>query len=56
MRDEMDARIWVEHGADFSASLDRFFKDVAVALRRLHEIQFSAPWRRDHSQRRPGQA
>ena len=45
MRDEIDARIWSEHGHQLSDGLHRFFKTVAVSLRRLHAIQFDAPWR-----------
>ena len=45
MRDEIDARIWNEHGHQFSEDLHRLFKTVAVSLRRLHAIQFHAPWR-----------
>ena len=35
MRDEMDARIWVEHGPAFSADLDRLFGRIGAAARRL---------------------
>ena len=45
MRDEMDSRIWVEHGADFTESLHNFFKQVRLGMKRLNEIQFDAPWR-----------
>ena len=45
MRDELDARIWNEHGHQFSEDLHRLLKGVAVTFRRLHAIQFHAPWR-----------
>jgi hypothetical protein len=58
MRDEIDSRIWVEHHRNFSEDLDRLFgrigSAVSVALRRLNEMEFDAPWKRDL--RGPGQA
>lgn len=54
MRDEMDARIWNEHHTAFSDSLDRLFRNIGDALKRLHQIEFSAPWR--DSAKTPGQA
>jgi len=51
MRDEIDSRIWAEHGQAFSESLARFLAAVGDAvgtgLRRLNEIEFDAPWKRD---------
>jgi hypothetical protein len=49
MRDEIDARIWNEHGQQFSEDLHRLLKTVAVSLKRLHAIQFDAPWRKTRS-------
>ena len=46
MRDEMDARIWVEHHAQFSEDLEKLFKKTLKAFERLTAIQFAAPWRR----------
>jgi hypothetical protein len=58
MRDEIDSRIWAEHGHAFSTDLAKFFASVGTAidtgLRRLNEIEFDAPWERDT--RGPGQA
>lgn len=58
MRDEIDSRIWAEHGHDFSEDLASFFAStgaaIGVALRRLNQIEFDAPWKRDV--RGPGQA
>lgn len=58
MRDEMDSRIWVEHGQDFSRDLAKVFAaaaaNFAAGFRRLNEIQFDAPWKR--SGRGPGHA
>jgi hypothetical protein len=44
MRDEFDDRMWVEHGAAFSAALSRLFAQVGVAFKKLNQIQFDAPW------------
>jgi hypothetical protein len=46
MRDEMDARIWNEHGQDFSASLHALLLDIGAGFRRLQAIRFAAPWKR----------
>lgn len=58
MRDEIDGRIWVEHHEAFSEDLARFFAKVGASigagLKRLNEIEFDAPWKRDLSG--PGQA
>lgn len=58
MRDEMDGRIWVEHHQAFSGDLAKFFaragEAVGTVLRRINEIEFDAPWKRDA--RGPGQA
>ena len=58
MRDEMDSRIWVEHHDAFSEGLENLFARlgaaVGIALRRLNQIEFDAPWKRDL--RGPGQA
>ncbi|HEX8626023.1 MAG TPA: hypothetical protein VF782_13235 [Allosphingosinicella sp.] len=58
MRDEMDSRIWVEHGAAFSSDLAKALAaaaaNFAAGFRRLNEIQFDAPWKR--AARGPGHA
>lgn len=58
MRDEMDSRIWVEHGHAFSTDVARLVAgaaaNIAAGYRRLNEIQFDAPWK--HDARGPGQA
>jgi hypothetical protein len=58
MRDEIDSRLWVEHGHAFSETVANFFASagavIGTGLRRLNEIQFDAPWVRDS--RGPGQA
>ena len=58
MRDEIDSRIWVDHHNAFSEDLARFFAttaaNIGAAFRRLNEIEFDAPWKRDA--RGPGHA
>jgi hypothetical protein len=54
MRDEIDSRIWNEHGHAFSESLEALFATIGTALRRLNAIEFDAPWKRDS--RGPGHA
>ncbi|HYE28188.1 MAG TPA: hypothetical protein VEA61_08135 [Allosphingosinicella sp.] len=58
MRDEIDSRIRAEHGHAFSESLASFLSAagnaIGVGLRRLNEIEFDAPWKRDS--RGPGHA
>ena len=58
MRDEMDGRIWAEHHHEISAGLGTLFDGLAKGLKRLHDIQWSAPWRRETGSRvkRPGHA
>ena len=46
MRDEVDARIWGEHGDEFSASIDRLVKKAYQVFCKMAAIQFSAPWRK----------
>jgi hypothetical protein len=55
MRDEMDARIWVEHHEDFSNGIASLLASIGNAFRRLQNIRFDAPWKREDVER-PGQA
>lgn len=58
MRDEIDSRIWAEHGHAFSEDLAKFFAGlgsaIGIGLKRLNEMEFDAPWKRNV--RGPGQA
>jgi hypothetical protein len=47
MRDEIDARLWVDHHQAFSEAVANLFAAAGLALKKLHQIQFDAPWRRD---------
>ena len=58
MRDEIDGRLWAEHGHVFSETLANFFSTLATTIgtgrRRLNDLEFDAPWERDA--RGPGRA
>jgi hypothetical protein len=58
MRDEIDSRVWVEHHGAFAEDVAKFFAaaaaNIGAGFKRLNEIQFDAPWKRDL--RGPGQA
>jgi hypothetical protein len=54
MHDEMDSRFWLAHGHAFSESVAGFFAEIGKGLRRLNELEFDAPWKRDG--RGPGHA
>lgn len=44
MRDELDGRLWVDHGAAFGDVVASFLDQLRLSLKRLHEIQYEAPW------------
>lgn len=46
MRDEMDSRLWQAHGHAFSVTIANLVKEVGIAMRRLNEIQYRAPWQK----------
>ena len=58
MRDEIDGRVWADHGHVFAEDLARFFARIGAAvtsaLDRLNAIEFDAPWKSER--RGPGQA
>jgi hypothetical protein len=45
MRDEIESRIWIAHGADFTAFIGKIIDAASISLKRLNEIEFDAPWR-----------
>jgi len=47
MRDEIDSRLWLEHGSAFTEDLAKLFRQAGEAINRLNEVQFRAPWRRE---------
>ncbi len=53
MRDEMDARMWMEHHEDLNRSVDQLiawfksaFASLKPALEHIHTFEWDAPWRR----------
>lgn len=46
MRDEIDARIWVEHGPEFSRGVSRLLEELWQAWQVLNCRQYTGPWRR----------
>ena len=46
MRDLIEARLWADHGHQFSEDLHRLVVGTRDALVRLHELQWDAPWRK----------
>ncbi len=46
MRDEMDARMWAEHGHEWSQFVAGVIAGIGTTLRRLNQIEFDQPWRR----------
>ena len=56
MRDEMDARLWVEHHEEFSQSIAELIGRIRTAFERLHAITFAAPWRQEVRRAGPRQA
>jgi hypothetical protein len=46
MRDHIEARLWANHGHQFSEDLHRLFAGTRDAFARLHALNWDAPWRR----------
>ncbi|HEV2746973.1 MAG TPA: hypothetical protein VGW34_06705 [Allosphingosinicella sp.] len=49
MHEDFDTRLWADHGPKFTAAIADLFAQAGVALKRLNEIEFDAPWRRTAS-------
>lgn len=47
MRDEIDSRIWAEHGPAFTADLHKALQRLWHGFERLNARLFAAPWRRE---------
>jgi hypothetical protein len=45
MRDEMDGRLWAEHGREFSDFVGRVVDKLADVFAEMSRVQFDAPWR-----------
>ncbi len=47
MRDEIDGRLWIDHGPQFTAFIKEGVDQVRVAFDRLAAIEYEAPWQRE---------
>ena len=57
MLDQIESRMWADHGHDFSDWAGRAFAKTLLPFQRLNAIQFDAPWQRGSRRpHRPGQA
>ena len=45
MRDEIDGRLWAEHGPALAENLVQLLRSVGSAWERLQAGKFNAPWR-----------
>jgi hypothetical protein len=45
MRDQLDSRLWAEHGHQLSTQLAELLRETMHGFSRLTAIQFAAPWR-----------
>lgn len=45
MRDEIESRLWTEHGATFTAAVRDLLDQVRIAFLRLNARTWDAPWR-----------
>jgi len=57
MRDEIDGRLWTEHGPEFTEAVIKWISELSAAFIRMNERAYSAPWQEASSSRRgAGQA
>jgi len=52
MRDEIDGRLWAEHGPEFTTAVLKWVAELSAAFARLNERQYQAPWRQPEGQDR----
>lgn len=46
MREEIEARLWAEHGDAFMADIHLLICKLRTVFDRMSAIQFAAPWRK----------
>ena len=51
MRDDYLSADWSRHHASVSRDLHKLSQVIAVALAKLHRVQFDAPWRHEPQRR-----
>jgi hypothetical protein len=45
MRDEIDGRLWAEHGPEFSQAVMKWIAELSAAYIRMNERRYAAPWK-----------
>lgn len=48
-----EARLWADHHQEWSRFLGGVWSGLGEAFRTLTDIQYAAPWRNEHRDRRP---
>jgi hypothetical protein len=56
MRDEIDGRLWAEHGHQLSDGLHTLLTTIRGTFANIHRRRWDAPWRHSSRSHRPGQA
>lgn len=51
MHDEIDGRLWAEHGSAFSEMVAKFINQLRLAAKARVAFEFDAPWRRERQLR-----
>lgn len=46
MREEIDGRLWDDHGREFTTAVLKWVEELSAAFIRLNERQYAAPWRK----------
>jgi hypothetical protein len=49
MRDEIDGRLWTEHGPEFTAAVLKWIAELSAAFIRMNDRNYQAPWREAES-------
>ena len=45
MREEIDARLWADHGSEFTTAVWQWIAELSAAFIRLNERNYAAPWK-----------
>ena len=56
MREEIDDRLWNDHGQELTTAVVKWIEALSAAFIRLNERQYAAPWREAKAQGRCGTA
>lgn len=44
MRDEIDGRLWNEHGPEFTDAVVKWIAELSAAFIRMNKRNYAAPW------------